>query len=749
MANPPPSTPQRRSSRKSAVDAKESIRSIAGGPGSSGTSASPAATPKKKRPTTELLGKRISVSWPRDRTMYECRVVDYNAERKKHKVIYDTDSSIEEVNLARRKFKLLDSTPAEKAEGSYIGLKISLPPRQSVTSNSDAISGKDYIAMVTGILDPLNIPAVDPAVDDTTTTRTYHKVLYLSNEYVAEVNLDRTKFIVLDAITNEPIRTVNEGLELVELEEATEEEEDQQAPDVPSAANDKSDISAKPADKSKPASEEIIGSIPKTISVAPASEPGTQQNPVTKDSDAPPSKNATSNEGPTSTGKTVAASVAVAVLSPAKPAVPATKQLAVPSSSEAAPTATVKIDLTVPSAQADAVKVTAVDQNAAASKEESPGNMEAAPMVIDTEIVPAAGNTNADGSKPERTSESTGVSGSAAKPEKANPSNDVFNPEVNAAHKKPLTAANLSLLESAAPANGNGAMDEDTKTVSIGDDKWIEASANAVKNPKDLKCKFIALKYKDTERTAYVEDFLSNGTHFIAFQDKEGGNMQMLLTTENFRVLTDDEVENMSKNRKRNIPANVVNGKAEEALKSSKRRRSVVTTATSKPVAGGELVGKVIYVRWPGNGGNYLALVVGFQHTGNRRKHKVYYVEDESTEVIDLSKRDWVVESTGPWDSQGLVGKRLYVYWDGSYTENDADQKRAEAKFGVGKTKIPFEAFVVKFISSFRYRLLYTQDDNLEDRDLTQEDDAWDVLDAGKQRVDNLPLISWSGPISD
>lgn len=95
-------------------------------------------------------------------------------------------------------------------------------------------------------------------------------------------------------------------------------------------------------------------------------------------------------------------------------------------------------------------------------------------------------------------------------------------------------------------------------------------------------------------------------------------------------------------------------------------------------------------------------------------------------------------------NSTGLVGKRLYVYLEGGYTDREA-QKRAEELFGKENTKIPYEVFVVKYLGPHRYQLYYTFDNGFEDRILTDDDKVWNVLEDGVKEVDGLPIIAWEG----
>lgn len=300
----------------------------------------------------------------------------------------------------------------------------------------------------------------------------------------------------------------------------------------------------------------------------------------------------------------------------------------------------------------------------------------------------------------------------------------------------------------------------------------------------DLVGKYIELLQgpNNLPRKAFVEihDVIA-GTHIVEFCDRQGGTDQVYLTAENHRILDDKEVKMLCRRlgltADRPTPAQAIPVEelsphqhqadddeepmvyAEPHANIYKRKAASAEVAATKPRAsqrlrttselklgpGEELIGKCIRVRWPGNGGVYDALVLGFQNRGIKNQmHKLYYTADESTEVLDLSKREWKVAKPGtePWDRNGLVGKRLVVYWQLEDLKEIQEQKRGrKIKENI---KVPFEAFVVQFIDKFMYRLLYTQDDSLDERDLHADQQAWDLLDPGVFEVDNMPVVSWS-----
>lgn len=240
-----------------------------------------------------------------------------------------------------------------------------------------------------------------------------------------------------------------------------------------------------------------------------------------------------------------------------------------------------------------------------------------------------------------------------------------------------------------------------------------------------------------TQRSAYVHEYLEDArAHFVTFKDSLGGSGRVKLSDTNFRVLSPADVRLL---HSRPSPA-----ATSADNRPMKRRRSAplaAAVAQGTP-AGTELIGAVISIRWPGNGDQYVALVIGFQAAagvtpGRSGLHKVYYVADESTEIIDLSTREWQRDGPGTdkWDRSGLVGKRIVVFWEGEYEDTVVKEP---------PSRIPFEAFVVRYLDGFRYRLLYTQDDNLEDRDLGTNTASWDVVEPGVSTFQDLPIVSWT-----
>ncbi len=832
----------RRSKRKSSVVASSTISDLAPGANSGSTgnvlsSASSRATPSKSRaktprPMKELLGKRISVTWPQDKSTYPARVIDFDEKKKIHTVIYDEDNSIESVNLARRKFTHIQLEGDEVDERYIIGKKIIVQVPMRDEDNNDAPKD-DYTCIV------LRKSTVDDEDDEEEDNEEIDKdfgttvdVIYLANEYITTVDLSKHQFTILDMQTGEKLKEVMEGHGslFVDIEPASKKEkptEDkpvqevgkkvevsgktdstQSVTDAPTATATPAAPPATPVDTPVKKSETEKAAVP-AEAPAPANGEGANADDDALMNDVPP----LATETPAHAQPPAKARLEVieAENEAQKPKQEEPKNMEATVVAKVPQSATFEVTITAKSPHdtltsvPDEGKTKPVEkhtegENAKDVEADKPEPMDIVPASEGfekpaeeaPEVAPIA--SEAEAAKPSKADETVGgATEEAPEPTKATPTPneatvaipketpkpaaDVVNTEVNSAQKlQPLTAENVSMLEGAtvnengAPMNDLPEEDDDVKTLSDADnEQWIASSSNKLPDPESVVKKFVGIKVStEKERIAFVEAHLSSGNHFIEFHDKEGGSMQLVLTTENCRLLTEEEIEKLG--GKRPSPVGITPGPATPTNKrksvngkdgnASKRRRAnteappPVVPATTRlpklPPPGSEIVGKVITIEWPGNAELYRGLVIGCQFGPEKTLHKIFYVEDESMETMDLSKRSWAHGSNDevPWNNSGLVGKRLYVYWDGEYTEDDV-QKKAEEKFGTKKTKVPYEAFVVKFLGPHKYRLLYTLDDNLENRNLNDDDADWNVIDSDVMDVDGLPIISWTGPLEE
>lgn len=263
-------------------------------------------------------------------------------------------------------------------------------------------------------------------------------------------------------------------------------------------------------------------------------------------------------------------------------------------------------------------------------------------------------------------------------------------------------------------------------------------------------------------RKAFVEAYMPEADkHFLAFCDAEGGNLQIKLTGENHTVLKDDEVDEL--NRAQMLDSAGQATGAGSAVRSNKRRRQAVNLSEPKsrkkrdvktpPIrgerAGSEVCGRCLKIVWPGSDMVYTALVMGYNK--ERDEHQVVYLSDQCVETMELKYREWnlLAREDEPWITQGMLGKRLYVYWEGEY-QSEKDQEKAKEIFGE-ETKVAYEAFVLSYEGDGSYMIIYPNSEDKEVRDLRKDEvgDAdgkgkdWGILKEGVSEVNGLPVVGW------
>jgi hypothetical protein len=164
--------------------------------------------------------------------------------------------------------------------------------------------------------------------------------------------------------------------------------------------------------------------------------------------------------------------------------------------------------------------------------------------------------------------------------------------------------------------------------------------------------------------------------------------------------------------------------------KTVRKKKSVVDVDKARG-----LFGKRIGIKWPEDGAFYDAMVLSFdEKTG---LHKIYYYPtDASGEQIELAdlfdeSREWRMAETLPSsgdqtaqeDPFALVGSRICVEWPDRHV---GDQKMHRC-----------EAIVVKYNTEKSYRVVYTQDEYVEDRDLSSANSLpWQILTEESPKAD-------------
>lgn len=293
-------------------------------------------------------------------------------------------------------------------------------------------------------------------------------------------------------------------------------------------------------------------------------------------------------------------------------------------------------------------------------------------------------------------------------------------------------------------------------------------------------------------RKAYVTAYLpSQKAHFVTFCDAKGGSMKIKLTKGNHDQMDDKEVEMLTRDQARQAvrassteekvvlvadPGSPMDVDEEEksvrpkpavrdkrkSNKSSKvnyavgpRKKAKRAPSTMKILgksAGHEIVSRCITVVWPNTMLVYVALVMGYSPESNQ--HMLLYMSDHCVEILELKYREWELLARGkePWNSSGMVGRRIYVWWPGEYEEEDK-QEIALKLFGEGKSKVAYEAYILSFLGKTKYKIVYPCNEDCEERELdaaktegaSPADKEWDLLEEGVHEVAGLPIISWEG----
>ncbi len=178
---------------------------------------------------------------------------------------------------------------------------------------------------------------------------------------------------------------------------------------------------------------------------------------------------------------------------------------------------------------------------------------------------------------------------------------------------------------------------------------------------------------------------------------------------------------------------------------------------------GDHLIGRLANVKIPGvpgssDGSTRRCFVLGCQFSldseghRNSQLHQLFEFEGEMVYCINLGMDLSRAEILPPPDSYEWVGKRIVVWWKGTYA-NQADQSKARQKFGKYKTKIPYEAWIVGKIDRNEFVIVYTVTSDMEmaveRKKMKTSDDDWEFVERDATTVRDVPIVSWSGNSAD
>lgn len=731
-----------------------------------------------------IVGRLIRVTWPADGTEYDAIVLSKGG--RYHKVLYLDEESTENIELGTK-----HSRPHEvlnHPSDPLIGCDIKLEDPESVNGAKPWFDGmrprsekksRYFIVKVFAIVnDPFKEEIVGPDEPDGSDSK-YYRVIHESNEYLATINMSAVKY----TITKRP-----EGVESIE------EIEDDQKKDVIEVDERPSDEVLIPDDEIEQKVLPVKGKRTKKVKEAP--DPDLDIQPVSVDNDLlTPSPKAKSkhqiNSDPDArpskrkevtyddeiliekkVEKDVEMDVTEIRNDDDDDVIEADESPAGTRKFRAKRTKSVVIsDKRTKSVSADQPS----DHGALAVKAKRQINLD---DDLDLEISPNTKSNKDDDNENEpivkrRSEESAGTAETKDDP--------IEKPK----SKKRKQAYSDNYLDE---IDHDTASDEET----LG---WVSRDQKSKKLNKSQTQvgDYIALRTDPggVTRNAFVEAYLpATGTHFVAFCDSKGGNLQVKLTKDNHVVYKEDEVDALNRGQSIQVDPDVVEpdvdadlepveeildddespqmdtrrstrnakkrGRKQEPVKPLKvtrgkkrqvvRRREII----GRP-AGKEICGRCVSIVWPGPDGRvYVALVLGF--SSEKREHQVVYMADHCVETLDLRYREWslVPRDKEPWITTGMIGKRLYVFWNGVYDDSRSQEMAVEV-FGEN-TRIPYEAYVLDYVGEGKYKIIYpaTEDtevrelraDGPEDVDATEKE--WDLLEEGVDSVGGLPLIGWT-----
>lgn len=265
---------------------------------------------------------------------------------------------------------------------------------------------------------------------------------------------------------------------------------------------------------------------------------------------------------------------------------------------------------------------------------------------------------------------------------------------------------------------------------------FVDSKDNSLK----LTGRHISLAHNGFERLGFVNSCIHKQMHLVTFTG-ETISRQVSLIAGMYQVLSEEQATKLQ------IRLEATYLKDKEAFRKCRDKKAKIIDkkrpwVTSTEDTDENPVGCYISVRWPKDGKNYTALVIGSYKMGAIDLYKIYYIEDGSIEVLDLRQRYWEFEEVA-FDNE-FMGKRLFVLWNDAYEFNHEDQRKAEKIFGLNNTQIPYEGFVVQHIELDTYKIVYPYDNTFESFKLDTGDVSWGFLTTNQKRVNGLGLLTWA-----
>eukprot|EP00177_Eucheuma_denticulatum_P003529 GFKZ01006378.1.p1 GENE.GFKZ01006378.1~~GFKZ01006378.1.p1 ORF type:complete len:727 (-),score=164.86 GFKZ01006378.1:1262-3442(-) len=678
-----------------------------------------------------LVGAYISVYWEPDDTYYPAMVLSYNRRKRNHKLIYMEDESVEDVELGdgvhQRKWKQ-DQLPPDPLVGKIIVLEKEPGEDEEWFENMKAPKDRNSVGLNVLVVSKYDeMPDEDeishPIPPDlhTRTDQRWYRIINVSNEYLATVDLAYVPYS-LPADQNHVETTRSKGNRILPMDsrrpskntptQADDEDEGVQAKDDGLEGGDDEYVPVDNEEQAQRKDDDAMDLVDDEDQVRP--------NAIDKDEPVDTVTPAGQDGGSGHRGRAKR-------------------------SGKTATDDVVQVDVDM-----DPTNVTDDEDDGGDEVDDEEPEDE----VKADDMIRALDDVEDDAVRAEPRGKAKGE-GSAATQETHD---DPLEP--NGTAKRGKGRAPRSAGPSAYPRlfddgdDGHTASDEEK----LG---WVPAKKE--QPSRSQVGDYISLDLGGGKvRKAFVEAYMPEADkHFLAFCDAEGGNLQIKLTEGNHTVLKDDEVDEL--NRAQMLDSAGQGSGAGSAIRSNKRRRQTVNLSETKtrkkrdvktpPIrgerAGSEVCGRCLKIVWPGSDMVYTALVMGYNK--ERDEHQVVYLSDQCVETMELKYREWnlLAREDEPWITQGMLGKRLYVYWDGEYAL-EKDQQKAKEIFGE-ETKVAYEAYVLSYEGDGSYMIIYPNSEDKEVRDLKKDESGdgdgkmrdWGILKEGVNEVRGLPVVGW------
>lgn len=151
-----------------------------------------------------------------------------------------------------------------------------------------------------------------------------------------------------------------------------------------------------------------------------------------------------------------------------------------------------------------------------------------------------------------------------------------------------------------------------------------------------LEGTLIKIIYKEYERLAMVDDLLSNGNFVITFKDHESTSVEVQLMPGAYKQISNEEYDKLKAEPRKKVKLAKLFPPADGLLNAPEKGRN-----PGRNFNNGQAFGQFIYVMWPIDQRFYLGLVIGCTVNKKCSYHKIYYMNERCTELVDFKFRSF------------------------------------------------------------------------------------------------------------